>query len=192
MKRFISCLAVSTALVCSVRAQEPTGVSHVNLGLFDPVQIADSTDDVKGFQLGLFWDRTRDMTGLSIAGIGNVAGGCMTGIDFALGFNWTESGTGVMWSLGFNRAGGNFSGWMDAFGANICEGHFHGFQEACSNYANHLHGVQFGFVNTAHTASGLQVGLVNVVEDLTGFQVGVLNFIRNSPLPFFPIVNAHF
>ena len=115
MKKFISCLAVSTALVCSVRAQEPTGVTHVNLGLFDPVQIADSTDDVKGFQLGLFWDRTRDMTGLSIAGIGNVAGGCMTGVD----------------------------------------------------------------------AKGKEI-----VYSATGS--GVLNFIRNSPLPFFPIVNAHF
>lgn len=193
----INTLVVCSALTLLVGVLPAEEVSKdfvpVNLGLFDPCQIADRSEDVCGFQLGVLWDRCQDMYGISIAGGGNVIHGRSVGVMAALGFNSVgPDSLGVVWAFGFNRCGGDFGGWSSAYGANICHGHFRGFQEAVSNYANSMHGVQFGFVNTAHDCHGLQVGLLNMTEDMSGFQVGVLNFIKNSPLPFFPIVNAHF
>ena len=190
----IVCAAV-LALTGVLRAEgDVRSVVPVNLGLFDPCQIADRMDDVHGFQLGILWDRCQDMYGLSIAGGGNVIDGQSIGIQAALGFNSVGSDSlGVTWALGFNRCEGDFGGYSYALGSNICHGNFYGFQYGfCSNYANILHGAQLGILNMSHDCHGLQVGLVNLTENMSGFQVGVLNFIKNSPLPFFPIVNAHF
>lgn len=194
MKKLILSV-VALAVSSAVFAQSPErSVVPVNLGLFDPCQIADRTDDVHGFQLGILWDRCQDMYGISVAGGGNVIHGQMLGISAALGFNSVEPDSlGIMWSLGFNRCTGDFGGYSSCFGANICHGHFRGFQYGfCSNYAAALHGVQLGIVNSSHDCHGLQVGIFNMTEEMSGIQVGILNFIKNSSLPFFPIVNAHF
>lgn len=169
------------------------GTVPVNVGLWDPVQTADAADAVHGFQLGLFWDRSAEFYGLTISVGGNIDNGAFRGLAVAGGFNWIDGdGFGATGAIGFNRVGGSFGGLQWAYGANLCHGDFYGFQDACSNYANRLHGVQFGLVNMSHDVHGLQVGVINTAEEMSGVQVGILNFIRNSKLPFFPIVNAKF
>ncbi|HOG50211.1 MAG TPA: hypothetical protein PKY10_06445 [Lentisphaeria bacterium] len=53
-------------------------------------------------------------------------------------------------------------------------------------------GIQIGIINTSLEMSGLQVGFINYTEFMTGFQVGLINIIRESIIPFFPIVNFCF
>lgn len=185
---------LSVALVAgTLRAEDDASAWPINLGLFPPVQIADAEDDVRGLQIGLLWDESRDLYGISVGGLGNFAHREMKGAELSLGCNWAESGYGIAWAGAFNRFGGDFSGWTRAIGANLCEGTLRGYQDALfSNYAHDLYGVQLGCVNTAHSAHGVQIGLVNLVEDMCGVQIGVLNFIRHGSLPFFPIVNACF
>lgn len=194
MKRLL-CAMVAACAACGF-AQEAVPVNEavpVLVGLFDPVQTAPSTVDVHGFELGILWDGSVNVRGISLAGGGNLAYGDLIGAQAALGFNWNEKGGfGVMGALGFNRAGGDFGGAQWSYGANICRGDFYGFQDSCSNYANVMHGVQLGLVNMSHDCRGLQVGVINTAEKMSGIQVGILNFIKESPLPFFPIVNAHF
>lgn len=192
MKKIIVTLSLMVGCVVA-RGEEAASVVPVNLGLCPPVQIADVTDDVHGFQLGVLWGESRDLYGVSVGVLGNFAHRSFEGVELALGCNWAESGFGIAWAGAFNRVGGDFSGWTRTLGANICEGTFRGYQDAlCSNYARDLHGLQIALVNAAHAVHGVQIGLINLTEDMYGVQVGVLNFIRNSALPFFPIVNAYF
>ena len=165
----------------------------VAVGLFDPVQTQDAKDDIAGLEIGVLWDRSANVNGLAIAGGGNVTEGRMIGVSAALGFNWiNEGGFGATWAIGFNRVGNDFGGAQFSYGANICHGDMYGLQDSISNYANAMHGVQLGIVNMSHNCRGLQVGIVNTAEEMSGVQVGILNFIKSSPLPFFPIVNAKF
>ena len=53
-------------------------------------------------------------------------------------------------------------------------------------------GIQIGLINTSLEMSGLQIGLINYTEFMTGFQIGVINIIRESIIPFFPIINFCF
>lgn len=194
MKRLM-CAFVAVCGMCGFargQAASPETVS-VLMGVFDPVQTAPSSVDVHGFELGLLWDGSENVRGISLAGGGNIAYGGLIGAQLAIGFNWNETGGfGAMGAAGFNRTGGDFGGVQWAYGANLCHGNLYGLQDGCSNYANALHGLQIGLVNMSHDCHGLQVGVINTAERMDGIQVGILNFIKESPLPFFPIVNAHF
>jgi len=53
-------------------------------------------------------------------------------------------------------------------------------------------GIQVGLINTSTEMSGLQIGFINYTEFMTGFQVGLINIIRESIIPFFPLVNFCF
>lgn len=53
-------------------------------------------------------------------------------------------------------------------------------------------GIQIGLINSSLEMSGVQVGLVNYTEFMTGIQIGLVNIIRESIIPFFPIVNFCF
>ncbi len=192
MKKLM-CAALVAGIVAGIAAKARAEDTGFLLGAWDPAQTASAEVDLKGFGFGLLWDRCHDAYGINLAGGGTVQDGELKGAQVALGFNWNEKGGfGAMGALGFNRAGYDFGGYQFAIGANICHGHFYGFQESLSNYAENLHGVQYGIVNMSHDAHGLQVGIINTAERLSGIQVGILNFIKESPLPFFPIVNAYF
>ena len=52
-------------------------------------------------------------------------------------------------------------------------------------------GLQFALLNFTDRMSGLQLGIVNIAEEQS-FQLGLVNVIKNSPLPFFPIINFRF
>lgn len=53
-------------------------------------------------------------------------------------------------------------------------------------------GLQIGFLNNADTLTGVQLGVFNGAAKLTGVQIGLLNVIQESPVPFLPLLNAHF
>lgn len=53
-------------------------------------------------------------------------------------------------------------------------------------------GIQLGPINTALETHGLQIGLINYSEFMVGLQIGIINIIRESNVPFFPIINFCF
>lgn len=55
-----------------------------------------------------------------------------------------------------------------------------------------MQGFQVGFYNRAETMAGVQLGLFNGANKMTGVQIGLFNVIQESPVPFLPIINAHF
>ncbi len=57
--------------------------------------------------------------------------------------------------------------------------------------ANKVEGIQFSIVNDAKKVYGLQLGLINLSED-AAFQIGLVNYIKNSKVPFLPILNVCF
>jgi hypothetical protein len=64
-----------------------------------------------------------------------------------------------------------------------------GIQIGLWNEAQSIRGFQIGLVNVANSACGFQVGLINRAESAYGFQAGGINIIRESDMPFLPIVN---
>lgn len=67
-----------------------------------------------------------------------------------------------------------------------------GLQVGLWNEARSIRGAQVGIINVADSVEGVQVGLINRAEAMYGFQVGGVNIIRESEIPFFPIVNVGF
>ena len=67
-----------------------------------------------------------------------------------------------------------------------------GVQISTFTRANDLHGMQLGFWNIATSASGLQIGAINYAERMSGMQIGAINVIKNSTVPFLPIMNMCF
>ena len=67
-----------------------------------------------------------------------------------------------------------------------------GLQLGLWNEARSIRGVQVGIINVADSVEGIQVGIINRAESMYGFQVGGVNIIRDSEMPFFPIVNIGF
>lgn len=76
---------------------------------------------------------------------------------------------------------------------NIADGTMNGLEiGGVFNRAEYLSGLQIGVVNYAARAEGLQIGVVNISQHMTGLQIGLGNCIRDSKLPFFPVVNCMF
>lgn len=53
-------------------------------------------------------------------------------------------------------------------------------------------GVQIGCFNNVRHGAGMQIGVMNQAETFKGVQIGAINYIKNSSVPFFPIINACF
>lgn len=85
------------------------------------------------------------------------------------------------------------AGWQFSFLYNsVGDGNGVGLQSALWNEAQTFSGIQVGLINLADYCNGFQLGLINRSEDLYGFQIGVVNIIRNSRLPFSPLINVGF
>ena len=67
-----------------------------------------------------------------------------------------------------------------------------GVQVGLWNEAHSIRGVQVGLINVADSVTGIQVGIINRSEALYGFQGGIVNVIRESEMPFCPILNIGF
>jgi hypothetical protein len=107
-------------------------------------------------------------------------------------FSLNRNVSGVDMSYFFTGTTGNFSGFQFSM-ANYVGGDFIGIQGVVVNYVGgEFLGFQCGYINIAHDMKGLQLGLVNYAGAMRGVQIGFINIIKESPMPFFPVVNAYF
>ena len=132
--------------------------------------------------------RPSDVAGLRL-GIPFGKNDAVTGVD--VGF-WGQSD--YAWAFQFNVV------------ANVVRDDMGGLQVALYNFAGNLTGIQVGLWNRALTGAGAQIGLLNLADQINGFQIGVVNrteimhgyqiglvnVIRESPVPFFTILNFYF
>jgi hypothetical protein len=146
--------------------------------------------DFTGLQLGIL-NGARELDGIQV-GVGNAAMS-LYGIQLGLVNDCLRGGTG----------------WMLAGLGNYKTGDFTGAQVSLINWSSdHMRGVQLGLLNVAtlpyyqhrvierdwshEEMRGVQIGIINIAHQLYGVQIGVLNIITESPVPFMPLLNAHF
>ena len=169
--------------------------------------------DLYGLDVGVFNLVRRDFAGIQ-AGIANLtgteSGRAFTGIQVGVANLSTLSGAGSSGARGLQLAPicnivGKMSGLQVGF-LNFAD-ELGGLQIGTLNLAESLAGIQIGFVmnssssmrgvqlgfsNRAADMHGLQFALVNIADNMTGVQIGLVNVIKESPVAFFPIINAHF
>jgi len=178
--------------------------------------------ELRGFQVSGFANNATTMPwGLQVAGVLNYIDRNMgVGLQVAGGWNRCESGAGLQLAIlneadkdfagiqaGLFNFGGNLSDNVQLGGINpliiislvdyICVSpgvkDMHGLQVGLVNKASDMSGIQCGLLwNDAKCARGLQLGLINRADSMAGFQVGLVNIIKESSVPFLPIINAHF
>jgi hypothetical protein len=136
----------------------------------------DSEDiDVVGLRLNFFSGQCEQVTGMDIGFIGRST--YYSGIQINLLRNDVKD-TLQGWQIGcYNSAG---------LGDSL------GIQTGLWNEAKTMYGFQVGLVNLADYAEGIQVGIINRVEGIHGYQVGLINVIRDSRVPFCPLLNMSF
>jgi hypothetical protein len=142
---------------------------------------------LSGLQVGLFGNATAgNLTGLQVGLLGNQCRGRLNGIQGAVLFNEAAWARGLQlqaFIVGGNRAD-TFRG-LQVSAAVIPAG--------ANNAARQMSGMQVGLVlNRADEFRGVQIGLANYARRMTGLQIGLVNIIRESSLPFFPIVHGSF
>ena len=132
-----------------------------------------------------------DIVGLRMS----VGGRCeqVTGLDLGL-IGRSRYFNGVQINLLRCDVEDALAGWQISLGYNsVGMGKCLGLQTGLWNESwATFHGLQVGLVNLTSYASGVQVGLINRADDLHGYQIGLINVIRNSTVPFFPIINIGF
>jgi uncharacterized protein YjbI with pentapeptide repeats len=182
----------------------------VNLALVDPVQIVDSTNDIKGFRLNLLYGKNQFFTGLDLGigvghsqkdfgGVGlhyggNFVQGNAKGLQLANIINLDMGDfTGVQFA-GANYTQGNTKALQLGY-ASITQGNFSGAAIGGANIVNQNgKGFKLAIFNlVSQNFSGLQIGLVNIAGLENAVQIGLININKNKkPLPFFPFVNFSF
>lgn len=167
MKKLLSSLFLAGSMAVGALAQDtwPVDVSFMDW-IHRPA-------DVAGLRLGLPY------------GVND----SVTGVDIGL---WGKSD--YAWAIQINVLHNNV---RDEMG---------GIQISCLNDAGHLDGIQIGLWNMAASADGFQIGLLNLTDQMYGFQIGLVNrteimhgyqiglvnVIRESSVPFAPVINFHF
>lgn len=113
----------------------------------------------------------------------------VTGFDLGL-FGRCRYMEGVQINLLRNDALDTLAGFQVGLYNSVGRGDLWGMQVGLWNEAHSLTGLQIGIVNVADSVNGVQIGLINRAETIYGFQVGGVNVIRESEMPFCPIVNV--
>ena len=146
---------------------------------------------VKGFQVGLLANRTKDLYGFQLGGIVNWNRERTVGAQFGL-FNWDSEFEGLQLGC-FNVMQGNVSGVQLGLG-NVLRNETKGLIIGGVNYGvTKVAGAQIGAVNFVEKEStGVQIGVFNASQHHTGIQLGLLNINPNGLLPVFPFVNFCF
>ena len=178
--------------------------------------------ELRGVQASSFANNATTLPwGLQVAGILNYIDRDMgVGLQVAGGWNRCESGAGLQLAM-LNEADKNFAGIQAGlfnFGGNLSDNvqigdinplilislvnyvcvsrgveDMRGLQLGLVNKASDMYGIQCGLLwNHAKCARGLQLGLINRAETMAGLQIGLVNIIRESAVPFLPIINVHF
>ena len=143
-------------------------------------------------RISIIAGRNRDVYGLDLGLVGNMSTEEFTGFQAAGIFNRVGHSDGAVQFAGiFNHSCGDFAGLQVAI-ANIVDGEMDGLQIGLYNRSSVLDGMQLGFVNIIDSGDGIQIGVINSARELDGLQIGVINVIRDSTMPFLPIVNFAF
>lgn len=168
------------------------GISPLGIGILPAVELPSQDWDVALVRLNVFVGRHREVYGLDAGVIGNETVGEFVGVQAAGFYNRIGYSEGALQFAGiFNHSCGDFAGLQVAI-ANIVDGEMDGLQIGLCNRASVLDGMQLGFVNIIDSGDGVQIGVINSARELDGLQIGVINVIRDSTMPFLPIVNFAF
>jgi hypothetical protein len=147
--------------------------------------------DMEGFQVGLFNDTLASCWGSQI-GIINHCARSFAGVQFGLINERGVDDKTIRMMGAANEIMRQFV--SSGLATSLTSGEFDGVQIGIYNgvYSSAMRGIQFGLHNYGSDVRGLQVGLLNRAAAMTGVQIGVVNIIAESPVPFVPIINAHF
>jgi hypothetical protein len=175
------------------------------LALFHPVQLFPKETRVQGLRIDLLYGVNDELSGVDL-GLVNRTTGPTQGLQLGAfpfgGVNITDSLDGLQFAgfwAGANFASGDVTGLQIAGilgGMNIA-GNLKGVQISGLllglNMAQNTRGLQLATLyNQAEDMQGLQLGLVNICTRMRGVQIGLANVIKESKVPFFPIINASF
>jgi hypothetical protein len=132
--------------------------------------------------------RPADVAGLRL-GIPYGINDSVTGLDFGL---WGKSD--YAWAIQVNVAENRVRDEMGGIQISCVNdaGHLTGMQIGLWNQAPTMEGFQIGLLNLADNVNGLQIGVINRTELMHGYQIGLVNVIRESPVPFAPVINFLF
>jgi len=185
-------LSIGLLLIAiSVQAAETNQVRNpftpLQISLWNPVQLAPEKWDVLGLRLNLLYGKNVAVKGIDI-GLVNSARR-FEGIQIGL-FN-TVSGMSMM---PFSFPTYPTSTGIQIGSINYVLGNFDGIQIGgnVNSVFRRVRGIQLAVINQAGDMRGLQIGLINNARTMVGVQIGAINTITESPVPFFPIINAHF
>jgi len=169
MKRMLSGLVLACLVVFGAHAAEKVRW---------PVWFAfnDAEDiDVIGLRLNLPSGQCEQVSGLDLGLIGR-----------------SQYFNGIQFNLLRNSVTDALSGWQIGCYNSAGLDNMLGLQTGFWNESKTMYGLQVGLVNLADYAEGFQVGLVNRTEGMRGYQIGLINIIRDSRVPFCPLVNIGF
>ena len=165
----------------------------IGLSLFAPLQFPANDVSVNGMRLSLVYGYHKDVMGLDLGAFVSAVEGDVFGLELSGLVNIVGSSSGSVQIAGIaNNCYEDFCGCQLSGIANRAGGLLQGGQIGCFNLAGDLSGIQLGVYNKATSAIGLQIGVVNEAATMQGIQIGLINMIRQSPVPFCPIVNMYF
>ncbi len=167
MKKLLSSLALVGALTTGVLAQD---IWPLDISMFD--WIARPTE-VVGLRVGVPYGFNSAVTGFDVGLVGQS--------QHAWAFQ-----VNAFYSCVNDTMGG-----LQVASVNYA-GHLTGIQVSLWNTAQTMNGLQVGVINLADQVEGFQIGLINRTELMHGYQIGLVNVIRESPVPFAPVVNFMF
>ena len=169
------------------------GIVPFALSLVPAIEFPSEDWSVAGLRIDVLAGRHRDVWGIDVGVLGNEIEEDMEGVQVAGLFNRIGRSDGAWQSAGIlNRCERDFYGLQTAGILNWTDGTVEGAQIALLNRASELSGLQIGLYNAIDRGSGVQIGFINAARSLDGLQIGVVNVIRDSTVPFFPIVNFAF
>ncbi len=163
--------------------------------------------DMTGFQLAMINNCEGRMIGFQcgsgLVGVNhaNETNGLQGGIGIWGAFNSDAHVRGVQVAVGGLAAINSLSDSPVLFNKRFNKGvdvtTMRGVQIAAGliawNRVHQIYGVQIcPWYNEAVEMRGFQLGLVNYCRDMAGVQIGLVNIIAESPLSFFPVINAYF
>ena len=174
----------------------PAGIAMpIAISVVTPAQFPPEVYDVAGLRLNLFTGTHNNVGFLDIGVLANMVRGDLTGIQLCGIWNEVDQRANAIQLAGIaNNVKGDMVGLQIAAVANynLPTANMNGFQIACVNAVGGLHGFQIGLYNETEELYGLQIGLVNMTQYCSGLQIGLINVIKDSTVPFMPILNFAF
>jgi hypothetical protein len=159
------------------------------IAIWNPVQLVPEASDVRGLRINYPYGRNQNVSGLDY-GIANIVCEDLCGLQVGM-INKASDAQGVQIGAWLSMADG-MSGLQFSLISMVSSAPMNGVQNSGGNFAKEMNGLQNGLINVATETTGVQIGLVNITTRMTGVQFGLVNIIKDSALPFFPLINAHF